>query len=184
MGRFAKEYGDINVKKEIGTFQKQLGINSELMGLGVDEDKQLELIGNLAKDKKMSWLEKFSQPFKQAFNAALKYEKNRQIGVIQEFFDDMAKIGHSKIKLYVKQGDMVDHLVEYDDSGQKGMLNGTIAIKGKTNQMKAKFALAAMKDRGFNTITVWLKKADMKDHYVEVNDNGKKIPFMEKVKEL
>lgn len=187
MGKFAQEFGKIDIRKELGSFKDKTGVDTNLLGLGVDHKdtgKQMEMIQKLAGDKKMTWLERFSAPFKAAFNAALVYEKKRQIGVIGEFFDDMVKVGHTKIKLYVKQPGMDDHFVEYDDCGQKSMLNGTIAINGKTNQMKAKFALEAMKNKGFKTITIYLKTTGMKDHYVELNENGKKIPFLEKVKEL
>jgi hypothetical protein len=186
MGKFAQMWSKVDPEEEKQKFAAKLGITTKQLsmapGSALPEEAQLAHIEKMAQD--MTWLEKFSLPFKKAFKDAMSYETKRQIGVMTEFFDGLSRLGHSKAKLYIRQEGMDDHLVEYDDCGQKSRMNSTIAIDGKVNQFKAKVALEALKKKGCITLTVYLKKADMKDHYIELNDNGQKIPFLEKVKEM
>lgn len=183
MGTFADNWGNIDVEKEKSKFTTLIGGDQKLLGSdGIPDDVQLVHIEKLAKD--MTWLERFSAPFKRAFKEAATYEMKRQISVMSEWFQKQSDFGHEKIKLYMKHGDMTDHMVEYDDSGSKSGLNSAVVISGKVNQFKCKVGLDALKKKGTKTLTVYLKKRDMTDHFVELNDNGVKIPFLEKCKEL
>lgn len=181
MGKFAQMWGGVDVEKEKAKFSQALGIDVKQIGT-IPDNVQLAHIEQMAKD--MSWLDKFSAPFRKAFNNAKSYEVKRQTTVMTDFFNDLANKGIRKAKLYMRQEGMDDHLVEYDDSGQKGRMNSMITITGKLNTFKAKLALEALKKKGATSLTVYLKHGSMKDHYVELNDSGEKIPFMEKIKEL